>query len=207
MITSEEHVFLLNIVELCVEVFRGPDADDWAAIIESALPELVGSIPQDARHFTASLKNLQDSLPALSNISMTVSDLETEYVRLFIAADGGVAAPLYQSCHMGGNPRTMGDSALAMRDRLAKVELELSLDSNEPLDDLSIELEYLYFLLTTGWARDNTRLIEEGASFAKTVMLPWVQTFRDKLATADPHPVYLHAADLVLIVLGDIGEL
>ena len=101
----------------------------------------------------------------------------------------------------------MGDSALAMADRLEVAGLELSLGSNEPLDHLTLELEYLYFLLSTGWVQDNARLVEEAANFAKNVMLPWVGRFREKLAAADPHPAYLHFADLVLIVLGDISEL
>lgn len=204
MITSEERVFLLNAIELCVAIFRGPDSDGWAAVVGSALPEMLSHAPHDAGNLTASLKNLQESLPGLP---VDASGLETAYVSLFIAAGGGVAAPLYQSCHMGGKPRTMGESALAMRARLENAGLEIALASNEPADHLSIELEYLYHLLSTGWAENEPALIHEGANFAGTVMLPWVRAFREKLAAADPHPVYLHATDIVLTALEDVSGL
>jgi len=193
----DERIFILNIIELCVLIFRGPDPEGWAGIIQSGLPELLNRAPEDSAHLTDSVLHLQESLKFSDN----ASSLEAAYVSLFISASGGVPAPLYESCHQEGKARTMGNSALAMRSRLEQAGLEVSLESNEPPDHLSIELEYLYHLLSTGWANGDPDLIRQGADFAETVMQPWVHRFRDRLAGSEPHPVFLSAADLVLVVL------
>jgi len=202
MTDSDKRIFLLNAIELCVAIFRGPDTYGWGGIADSGLPDLLARAPENLTDLTASLRNLQDSILNLSDIS----DLETEYVRLFVSASGGVPAPLYESCHLDSKPRTMGDSALAMRSRLDEAGLELALDSNEPLDHLTIELEYLYHLLSTGWAGEDPNLIDAGAAFAGTVMLPWVRRFRQSLADADPQPAFLHGADITLAVLEGVTE-
>ena len=100
----------------------------------------------------------------------------------------------------------MGQSALDMRDRLAASGLAVDLASNEPPDHLSIELEYLYHLLATGWSENDPSLAAQGVEFAETVMLPWVRRFRDALAKADPHPVFLAVADIALAALAFVPD-
>ncbi len=201
---TDQRIASLNVIELLATIFRGPDSDGWAAILDVGVPELLAHAPEKLAHLTDSLHNLQDSRPDPSEIaSLTV--LETEYVRLFIAASGGVTAPLYESCHLGEAPRIMGDSAVSMRSRLGECGLEVALDSNEPPDHISIELEYLYHLLATAWADDDPALEAKGREFARLEMLPWVRRFRDALSQSEPHPVYLHAADLAVMILTEIG--
>lgn len=207
MLSSEERIYLLNSIEVCTTIFHGPDSKGWAAALDLALMEMQCRPPENLRHLTALINTLQESLPASSGLSASELDLDTEYVRLFVTGSGGVPAPLYESCHLEDKPRTMGESSLAMRTRLDKAGLEIALKSNEPADHLTLELEYLYYLLSTGWAEDNPALITDGATFAKSVMLPWVQIFRDKLAGAEPHPTYLRAADLVLATLDSVSKI
>lgn len=206
-VQSDDRVFLLNVIELGVALFRGPNPDGWSSIVGLGLPELLARAPENLPHLTASVAKLQDSLPNSSGIADAVSDLEVEYVRLFISAGGGVAVPLYESCHQDAKPQVMGDSALAMRDRLEKVGLAISLDSNEPPDHLTLELEYLYHLLVIGWADDQPDLVTEGVAFAGEVMLPWVRRFQHALAESSPHPVFLSGGEMVVAVLEATAEI
>ena len=81
--------------------------------------------------------------------------LEESYVRLFVNAQNGITAPLYHSCYQDtGQPDSqsglMGESAGFMRQFFKSKGLSLANSINEPPDHLSIELEYLYFLLQQG---------------------------------------------------------
>lgn len=190
-----EQVFLLNAIELVVTVFRGPSPSGWEALFEFGLPELKGQVPPRLAHLKAILDNLQGAGPDGS------TDLEAEYVRLFIAASGGVAAPLYQSCHTDAAPRVMGQSALDMRQRLADAGLEAHGPANEPPDHLAVELEYLYHLLATAWARNDSESEARGLAFASQVMRPWVGRFAKALEGGRPHPAYAASASLLLGLL------
>jgi len=194
---ADERVFLLNNIELLSAIFRGPDSDAWAAIIETGLPELSAHAPKQAGDITRSLQKLQDSLPA----STGISDLETEYVRLFVAGRGGIVAPLYESCHLGDSSQVMGTAALAMQSRLKDCGLEVSLDSNEPPDHIALELEYLYHLLVTGWSEENPELEAKARTFVSQIMLPWVRRFCAALHQGTPHPTYSFSADHAVTVL------
>jgi TorA-specific chaperone len=199
-----ERVFLLDAIELAVAVFRGPSPEGWQALAQVGLPQLKARVPQRLGHFTAILDNLQVAAAA------DPGELEAEYVRLFIAAGGGVAAPLYESCHAGGKPRVMGESALAMRRRLADAGLELAGAANEPPDHLAVELEYLYHLLATGWTGDDSGDAAgagaAGPAFAREVMLPWVGRFAAALDAGQPHPAYARCADMLLALLRELAS-
>jgi TorA-specific chaperone len=100
----------------------------------------------------------------------------------------------------------MGEPAAMMTKRLQSKKLSLADTLHEPPDHLSIELEYLYFLLQKGWAEDDRMLIAEAAEFAGESMLPWVGTFRDKLTAAAPSPFYPMMAALLLCLLRCVTE-
>jgi len=192
-------IFLLNVLELCVTVFRGPDADTWSALATSGLPELLQSVQAIPCFPSVPVKGMIKALaPSVQTKDFTL--LETEYVRLFIAGPGGVPAPLYHSCHLDSPARTMGQPAMDMRERLHAADLETALASNEPPDHISNELEYLYFLLSQGWM-GAPEISAQGATFAAEVMLPWVRRFRETLTVAKPHPAFQCAADMTVAAL------
>ncbi|EGB15805.1 hypothetical protein DND132_2602 [Pseudodesulfovibrio mercurii] len=203
MSISHSKLFLLNVMELCVSVFRGPDEHAWAELATHGVPELLDRV-QEIPGFPADPLSALDEALAPYAEAENFSPLEAEYVRLFIAGPGGVPAPLYESCH-GPEGRTMGRSALAMRDRLAEAGLEISLPSNEPPDHLTLELEFLFHLCAEGWSGDP-EFADQAARFAGEVMLPWVGRFRDALAQADPDPVFSAGADLILALLPVVAE-
>ncbi|MFH1912893.1 MAG: molecular chaperone TorD family protein [Pseudomonadota bacterium] len=195
-----DRVFLLNALELLATVFRGPDRDGWQGVFDTGLPELMAQAPSRLGHLTDILGGLQAARPA------DLDELESEYVRLFIAAGGGVAAPLYESCHTGTTPRVMGESALSMARRLAEAGLEPAGQANEPPDHLATEIEYLYHLLATGWTRDDPEAEALGLAFAREVMRPWTGRFTAALDAGSPHPVYAGTASLLCALLDALTD-
>jgi len=204
MCLSMSKLFLLNLMELGVTVFRGPDEGVWAELATHALPELLDRVQKISTFPAGPVRELADTLASRAHAD-DFSPLETEYVRLFIAGPGGIPAPLYESCHQETESRTMGRSALAMRDRLDQAGLVISLDSNEPPDHLTLELEYLFHLCAGEWSGE-AEPEGRGARFAAEVMLPWVRRFRETLADADPDPVFRFTADIVVDLLEAVAR-
>jgi TorA-specific chaperone len=204
MSISQSNIVLLNLMEVCAAVFRGPDEQGWRELATLGVPDLLGRVQNFPALPAAPLESLNAALAPYAEAG-GFSPLETEYVRLFIAGPGGVPAPLYESCHQDGAQRTMGQSALDMRDRLAEAGLEISLPSNEPPDHLALELEYLFHLCAEGWTNDPA-LADKAALFAGEVMAPWVRRFRGQLAGAGPDPVYLAAADAAVALLEAVAH-
>jgi TorA maturation chaperone TorD len=96
----------------------------------------------------------------------------------------------------------MGEPALDMKQRYLSKGLSLAEDIGEPPDHLSIELEYLYFLLEKGWAEKDDRLLEEASSFSSEIMLPWVSKLQERLAAMETEsPFYPLTATLLCGIL------
>lgn len=204
-ITSEDEsaqICLLNCIELCTIIFRGIRNTECAAILEDALPALATLSAESLQSLSISVSALAGSCPAEQD--SFCSELESEYVRLFINSRDGIIAPLYESCYGPGAARTMGEPALAMRRRLEEAGLTPSghMDS-EPPDHLCIELEYLYVLLVQGWGNSDEKNIRAARAFAGE-MLVWVRKFRDRLASGGAMKFYVQAAALLVTVLEEI---
>ncbi|MDB4264812.1 molecular chaperone TorD family protein, partial [bacterium] len=156
------------------------------------------------------LQRIESDLNNFSNADSLFQYLETEYVRLFISHRDGIAAPLYESCYVGVEPgetgSLMGEPAIRMKKRLQSNGLSIGDSISEPPDHISIELEYLYFLLEKGWAEGRPTLFAEAVSFAANIMLPWIAEFRERLAGQAECRFYFHIASLVTASLHFISE-
>ena len=100
MSISQSKIVLLNLIELCAAVFRGPDEQGWRELATHGLPELLDRVQDFPAPAAAPLAALRDALAPYAETG-DFSPLETEYVRLFIAGPGGVPAPLYESLPPG----------------------------------------------------------------------------------------------------------
>jgi TorA-specific chaperone len=134
------------------------------------------------------------------------SCLEEEYVRLFISNRSGIKAPLYHSCYTAGDGLLMGEPARMMKALLAEQGLDLERTVHEPPDHLSIELEYLYYLLQKGWKENDRALVGAAARFASDTMLPWLQLFQRRLSESATVSFFPCAATLVIMLLQRIAE-
>jgi len=82
----------------------------------------------------------------------------------------------------------------------------LSATTHEPPDHLSIELEYLYWLLESGWKEDDRELLAAAAQFASDTILPWVHLFHRRLSEGATVPFFPSAATLLIFLLQRIAE-
>ena len=195
---------MLECVASLAGIYWGPDAEDSRDLLRGvylkpfeALKPIVGYEPP----------GILDQLKAI-NSSFTdeyeiFQSLEQSYVRLFINSRDGITAPLYASCYEAGSTAgedaaLMGLPAVLMKERFESKGLSLGNHIHEPPDHLAIELEYLYFLLASGWADDKAALRDEAVSFAADVLLPWVIKFEERLGAVETESRFYQLTTAVL---------
>ena len=179
---------LLDGLAALARVFWGPDPESSRELLKGTLlrpfDELAFRVEFEHPDILTDLKDIVNGFGDENELSLY---LEAAYVRLFINSRGGITAPLYASCYDDGaasdeNAPLMGPPAVLMRKKLESKGLEMSETMHEPPDHLSIELEYLYFLLKNGWADNDHALLSEAVSFTGDTMLPWVTQLRKRIA-------------------------
>jgi putative dimethyl sulfoxide reductase chaperone len=192
---ENERQALLELLRLMSTIFWGPDLQKCQEILtgsfwtpfEKIIPRLD---PPSAEVFDE-IKILVKTFP---DADALCNNLEEAYVRLFISNRKGIGTPLYASCYVGEaseeTTSLMGEPALAMKERFMSKGFSLAADISEPPDHLSIELEYLYFLLEKGWIEQNDALLAEAFSFSSETMLPWVLKFEQRLAVLENEFVF-----------------
>jgi TorA-specific chaperone len=151
-----QHKCLLEAIKKICRLFWGPDRQICEKIHQGSFFrdfEKISLFPGDTTDTT--VKDIKSSIENMTDANALHDHLEEAYVRLFISHYSGVQAPLYESCYAGAESGTnaplMGAPAAAMKQRLREKGLSIGSDIHEPPDHISIELEYLYFLLEKGW--------------------------------------------------------
>jgi TorA maturation chaperone TorD len=180
---------------LCEEIFRGlclGPCDELAFLLEGKAADAIAEI----KAFVATF----------SDASALYGCLEEEYVRLFISNRSGIRASLFHSCYAAGGGLLMGEPARMMKELLAAKGLDLAETVHEPPDHLSIELEYLYYLLERGWKETDWELLASAARFASDTMLPWLHRFHSRLSDEATVPFFPCAATLLIMLLRRIAE-
>ncbi len=204
-LTSRHRQHLLSAVETLCRVFWGPN-DRFCQSLQTgvffqpfeALSTRIVFHPGDV------LDQIRAVMNACPDVPSFCRTLETDYVRLFINHLGGVTAHLYESCYEKEDASLMGGAALAMQKRFESKGMALGKEINEPPDHLSIELEYLYFLMETGWREQDPALLEEATAFTATTLLPWLTSFSARLGEDTHGRFYSLAAALLLSILETI---
>ncbi len=201
---------LLDGVAALAAFFWGPDSASSREILQGsflnpyeALEPRVEYDPPDL------LSRLRDTISSFTDPDAMFQYLEEAYVRLFINSRDGIAAPLYASCYVedkasGENAPLMGPPAVLMKNRLESKGLSVSETMHEPPDHLSIELEYLYFLLKKGWSDNDPVIMSEAVFVAGEAMLPWVAIVRERIADEKRcrfYPLILSVAASILTYL------
>jgi putative dimethyl sulfoxide reductase chaperone len=204
---------LLEGLALLSRIYWGPAAEDCRDLMQGTyLKPFEALKPIVAYEPPAIIDELTAVTTSFADEDKLFLYLEQSYVRLFINSRGGIAAPLYASCYAaGGAPGEdaplMGPPAVLMKESFQSKGLSLGDHIGEPPDHLSIELEYLFFLLQKGWVDDDSDLIDEAVSFAAEIMLPWVIKFQQRLTAVDArYHFYQLTAAILCAVLGFIGS-
>ena len=204
--TRKEKV-ILDGLKIMGQTFWGPSIEGCSEMVKEDYLNRLDSL-------TSLLKTIAgDGVQEIVSILKTFPDgdslyqhLEEGYVRLFISAKGSITAPLYESCYEFEGAPLMGRAATEMKERFERKSLSVADGIQEPADHLSIELEYLYFLLDKGWREDDDALVAEAAEFAADRMLPWISKLSEKLAAEETCRYYPLMAAVLVEVLNVIGR-
>ena len=206
-INEKQQAGLLAAVEVLSRLFWGPDSEGSHEILQGRYLKSFEFLGRQIDYQPSTI------LAELEAISARFSDknaiykyLEQAYVRLFINSRDGIVAPLYASAYADSGDSTknaplMGPPAIMMKKRFESKGLALAGTMHEPPDHLSIELEYLYFLLDRGWSDADRSLLEEAVTFAGEVMLPWVKLLQDRIADEKECRFYPLVTSLLVSVL------
>jgi len=204
---TPEQSILLDALKIMGQIFWGPSPEACTEMVQENYLHQLGSL-------TSVLKTeAGDGLHEIGSILGSFPDgdslyqhLEEGYVRLFISAKGGITAPLYESCYEFEDASLMGRAATEMKERFEAKGLSVADTIQEPPDHLSIELEYLYFLLDKGWRKGDHSIVAEAAEFASDTLFPWVSELSQKLASEEECRYYPLMAAIVVEILSFIGS-
>jgi TorA-specific chaperone len=204
--TKDQQQALLEILQEMISVFWGPDLKKCTEMLQKPVLDVFDQLASHSNFENmGALAEIKSILKKFESAEAFFHHLEQAYVRLFISDRTGVTAPLYASCYAnietGEKALLMGKAAIDMKSRFESKGLSLSDEIHEPPDHISIELEYLYFLLDKGWSDGDEDLINEASTFAAEVMLPWLSEFQARLAVEKECRFYpLMASSLAAIL-------
>lgn len=204
--TKDQQQALLEILKELSSIFWGPDLKKCTEMLQKPILSAFDKLASqpDAWNFGA-LTEIKSALKTFKSAGALFDHLEEAYVRLFLSDREGITAPLYESCYAniksGKKALLMGEPAINMKRRFESKGLSLSNQIHEPPDHISIELEYLYFLLAKGWSDGDEDLINEALTFASEIMLPWVSDFQARLAFEKKCRFYPLMASILAAIL------
>jgi TorA maturation chaperone TorD len=212
-LTQNQKQAILESLEKLCSLFWGPSTEKCREILSDNY-FLSFEILNDLldHQYMDTIQNIKEIVLDFSDTESFFNFLEETYVRLFINTRGGISAPLYHSCYLDcaqtdASPAIMGETAVLMTQRFESKGLSIADTISEPPDHLSIEIEYLFFLLKNGWETQNNDYLAEAASFAESFMMPWISQFCDRLSGEQNYPFYSHAATLLKSNLSLIARL
>ena len=203
---TPEQVILLDGLKIMGQIFWGPSVVECTEMVKknylNRLDSLTSVLKSGAGNRLREIVSIIGSFPDGDSL---YEHLEEGYVRLFISAKGGITAPLYESCYEFEGAQLMGRAATEMKERFEAKGLSIVDTIQEPPDHLSIELEYLYFLLDKGWRDQDEELVAEAAEFASQTMLTWISQLEEKLASERQclfYPLMVAILKDVLLTIG-----
>lgn len=179
---------MANLYLLLAKAFSLPGGLDldMGADLEVLIPNLPESLRDSAEVFA---RNWQQETSDSKKLSLAFS-------RLFLGPFE-IMAPPYASFYLEPDQRVMGEVSSWVAGQYAGAGLEPGEGPREVPDHVSLECEYMYFLmyqqLTTGEKKWRTHARE----FLRQHMNQWVPVFTDTVRKAVQHPFYDSAADVL----------
>ena len=199
---TPEQTILLDGLKIMGQTFWGPSVEGCTEMMQENYLNRLDSLTSVLKTGAGNrLHEIGSIIRSFSDGDSLYQHLEEGYVRLFISAKGGITAPLYESCYEFEGAPLMGSTAAEMKERFEAKGLSVADTIQEPPDHISIELEYLYFLLDKGWRDQDGALVAEGSAFASDRMLPWISELSEKLASEEECRYYPLMAAVLLQVL------
>jgi TorA maturation chaperone TorD len=201
---------LIDSVKQLCQVYWGPSEALCLQMLEPSFLVPFDTIASwKGTNWVADLLGVRNILEGFSETAPLLDYLEQGYVRLFVNAKGGIAAPLYASCYDedDGGPQLMGKAAVGMQKMLQGLGIAISGDVGEPPDHLAIELEVLYYLLTRHGVSDQRNDLTDASNFASVSMIPWVRIFYGHLKSEGHCRFYPLITAVLLSVLNAVVDM
>jgi len=201
-LSNDQQLALLGSLKKNCRIFWGPDTETCEKIQQGTFFEPFDTFAAVINEpFASNLQKIKSCSRHLQEGNRLHQNLEEAFIHLFINTKGGIKTPLYQSCYEYENAPLMGKAATGMKKKFESRGLSVSGKIHEPPDHLSIELEYLYFLLQAGWDGRQKSLIAEAAVFSGEDMIPWVLEFNERLKNETNFLFYPLASALLISIL------
>ncbi len=183
-------------------IFWGPDNEFCQDVFSGRFLKAVKDVSENFDvDLSSAVSTVSDIAYKHKNEESLCEHLTDSYVALFINDIAGIPAPLYQSCYSSSGRQLMGNSAIEMKNRLESHGLFVSLRGNEPQDHVSIEIEYLYYLLNTGWMETQDEFINEAVLFAGDNMHDWIKELQFRLSEDGRSEFYVQSAMILSTVV------
>ncbi len=140
---------------------------------------------EDLDNIVSSLREEIDKLPAIKykigtlaeELASCISDLEhtkVDHAKLFIGPFD-LLAPPYGSIYLEGKRKVMGDTTMEVMIKYQEAGLKLDDEFKEPPDHITIELEFMYYLIFKELQGQETN--EYQTEFLINYLEPWVGEF------------------------------
>ena len=88
-----------------------------------------------------------------------------------------------------------------MKRRFAELGIDIEIQTSEPPDHLSLEIEYLFLMLERAWIENAPRIEVAAREFVAGEMRPWLECFQAKLTGSEQAPFFTAAAGLLAAML------
>jgi TorA-specific chaperone len=204
---TPEQIILLDGLKIMSQTFWGPSVVECARMVKENYLKRLDALTSVLKTGAGNrLQEIGSIIRSFSDGDSLYQHLEEGYVRLFISAKGSITAPLYESCYEFEGAPLMGRAAAEMKERFEAQGLSVADTIQEPPDHLSMELEYLFFLLDKGWRDQDEAPVTEGSAFAAETMLPWVSKLSERLASEKDCQYYPLMVSILEDILRTIGE-
>ncbi len=128
-------------------------------------------------------------------------DLRVEYAKLFVGPNE-LLAPPYGSVYLDEGQRVMGDTTMEVGRMYEEAGLSLQEDIKQPPDHISLELEFMYYLIHKERQALNEkdftgaeRLRDKQRFFHDKFLATWVPDFSDRIKDNTQNQFYSSLAD------------
>ena len=116
-------------------------------------------------------------------------EIQRAYAKLFLGPFE-IQAPPYASYYLEPTKQLMGEISAWVSEKYAEAGLEPGVAPTELPDHISLEFEYLYYVLFNYISKEDKHWLDSYSTFLKQHMDQWVDSFAAQIDNANSHPFY-----------------
>lgn len=176
-----------NIYKLFAECFKYPG---------SQLAEILPALKTELTSYDEAMGVNCERLVESYRQRTSLQELQIEYSKLFVGPYQ-LDAPPYSSVYLDKEDLVMGESTQEAIHYYVEAGLNPSSENHEPPDHISIELEFMYFLLFQNVVEKDDHFFELSHQFMNRHLALWVYAFTKRIIESTKNAFYLELATLL----------